>query len=312
MDPNGSSWMEAEEDGRESSVAELVLQLGVASRVLSKADVRVVERLCEVGKAYFSQRARALVSAARTAPLLVSYGGDGTPLSTKERFSGRVAGQVVLRRGGSSQEYYVEKVFLAYKDTNGQEHATVVFRDPVPLAAKDGWSLFACGQRLIPTARQLGHQGICVVHYVFDRAMQSTLEARFRGYHAWQYRNGSILAGGHLPLSLLEKLEWIVSTGCSCHDVHNSQKWGAFESYKDENLMTDLWVASSSGHMQRCLGSGRGRQGKEGGVWPASEGSVLEGLRCVDGGLRLGPGSCCEAKGGGADRSEGTHAGPWA
>ena len=72
--------------------------------------------------------------------------------------------------------------------------------------------------------RRLGHKGIVISHYVFDRAVQSSLERKLRQRHGlYHLRMAGVdcESGG-----LADLVDWVVSTPCANHDAQNAFKWG--------------------------------------------------------------------------------------
>lgn len=227
-------------------VGDLVLALGVASKVLQRDEVRQVDRLCEAAKAFLDGRMRGLIMRAGNRALLLSYCADGTPLKTKERTVTTLLGKRVVRVGGSLEEFYLEKVFAAYQDIDGIEQIAALFRDPLPLTSKLAWYLFACGKAFIPLARGLGHRGILVHHYAFDRAVYSALVMRFGAWHDLRHTQRPDNGNACIQSELLWLTEWIVATGCCCHDVHNSLKWSVHALFQNESMIKDLFVVVES------------------------------------------------------------------
>ena len=52
-------------------------------KVLTRAEADEAQKLTEIGKSFLWQKAKALVATANGAPILYSYGSDGTPVLTK-------------------------------------------------------------------------------------------------------------------------------------------------------------------------------------------------------------------------------------
>ena len=75
--------------------------------------------------------------------------------------------------------------------------------------------------------KKMGHKGISISHYVFDRgpfaSIHSLLHARHRLYH--ERRRASVGAsGGHVD-EMEEHSDWVAATGCAQHDLSNALKW---------------------------------------------------------------------------------------
>ena len=84
----------------------------------------------------------------------------------------------------------------------------------------------------------MGHRGIAVAHYTFDRACFSAMRRLLEAHH--ELLAGSFVGGGspaHLALQ-----EWEVFTGCALHDAHNSLKWSLHGHFRDAELMKDVFI----------------------------------------------------------------------
>jgi hypothetical protein len=212
---------------------------------VTDSEMKTMSRLCEAGKAYLQARARDLVVGAGNLPVLVHYSSDGTPISTKYRAkAARLSntGTSVKREGRETSEFLVQVGFARRIDPNGKTITACILRDPVPLVhGKSAWSLFSCGREFFPTARQQGHVGISIAHYAFDRAAYNPLQRTFRQYHAALASQFADPSRG-FDSAMLEKMEWIVSSGCALHDCHNSLKWALHSHFQDTSLMEDVYI----------------------------------------------------------------------
>ena len=163
-------------------------------------------------------------------------------------------GTSVKREARETSEFMVQVGFARRLDPSGQAITASILRDPVAAA----WSLFSCGRDLFQTARQRGHMGISIAHYSFDRAAYSTLQKKFRQYHASLASQFKDPRRG-FDSAMLEKMGWIVGSGCALHDCHNSLKWSLHTHFNDIFLMKDMYIAVASvtnsyGLVHGCLG----------------------------------------------------------
>ena len=138
-------------------------------------------------------------------------------------------------------EYLVERLFVVAH--TGEK--AVLFRDPVRLADKASWCLFSAGRQFCPTARELGHRGVCVSHYSFDRATFSALDRKFRQLHGHVHAQLARDLPAH-EAALLELCDWYVATPCGNHDAHNSLKWALHERMTDDAFLTDVHIVIES------------------------------------------------------------------
>ena len=211
-----------------ASIAALYLDFSRTHKVLNREEARTSAKLCEIGKAFMQEKARALVRGAGGRAILHTYGSDCTPLLTGVSYTTQLqGGRVVVRKGSEGAEFLVQRSFLKTTDASGDPVQTVLFTEPVPLTqGKSAWCQFTAAQRFFPMLRALGHKGVSVSHYCFDRMMQSSLNRKMQQRQGLYYE----VVGGESPrtgpAALHELLDWHLSTGCAAHDSHNSLKWG--------------------------------------------------------------------------------------
>jgi hypothetical protein len=235
----------------QSLVPQLIKQYGGQCAQLEKSDLRHLARLCESGMHFLKMKARQLVAAARGAPVLISYSSDGTPLSTKKRTTAKSSSDVAqVRYSRTTEEFLVQHAFVRYIDAKGEHHSTVVLKDPIPLTnGKSAWALYACATDFIETARVMGHTGISVCHYAFDRAAYSALARHMKHRHqlaASVARVSTSSSSANVSFRLLELTEWVVSTPCGLHDTHNSLKWSLHARTANTEVLKDCFLVIES------------------------------------------------------------------
>lgn len=211
-------------------------------------DAKVMPRLCEIGKQYLQQKAKELVISAGQSPVLSHYAADGTPLSTKKTVEANIKkGLSVRRYGRETDEFLIQHAYYrTLAGLGGDTKTTAILRDPLPMTqGKSSLATFSAFQEFFRTTRQLGHRGICIAHYSFDRALFSSMSRLLKQFHklqASQFRAPE-LGRDH---ETLELLEWIVSSGCALHDSHNSLKWAMHGQFNDPELLQDVFVVVAS------------------------------------------------------------------
>eukprot|EP00974_Lingulodinium_polyedra_P040814 3921979-Lingulodinium_polyedra.AAC.1 len=114
-----------------------------------------------------------------------------------------------------------------------------------PLAlehGKTGDALWAVARKTLMVAREHGHKGISICHYVFDGAPFSCLTRRARQEHMLRavQRRDKDVAQGQDPKQMLVK-EWVVASQCSAHACHNALKWGMRELFNVEDCLKEIW-----------------------------------------------------------------------
>jgi hypothetical protein len=202
--------------------------LGLAHRVLDKVGIRDVGRLVSVCKRFLYERAQALVAKSRGGAILYSYSADGTPMLVQQTTSHRLnANTVFVRRAGAGAEFLLQQAFVVGHHQGGGLWRAFLTQEPVPMSeGKSAWHVFSCAARFFPLLRTFGHDGIILAHHCFDRGLESSvsrlMQQRGKLYYETQYGLGPREGQG----ALAELTDWHLSTGCACHDAHNSLKWG--------------------------------------------------------------------------------------
>eukprot|EP00974_Lingulodinium_polyedra_P038377 3677923-Lingulodinium_polyedra.AAC.1 len=93
-----------------------VIEFARPSKVLDKADVRELHKMTVLGSDFLVHKAKGLIIQANNAPILCSFGADGTTLLSRRNFSYEVGEQRKVRSGGTAVEYLVQKAFLKTVD----------------------------------------------------------------------------------------------------------------------------------------------------------------------------------------------------
>ena len=152
---------------------------------LSPADRTETSRLCELLKSFSAQQAAEMVRQARGSPVLASYSCDGTPTRAKQRIQSQPAGDGVTRSGGDTAELLVQRTMFRWSHASGEVRTAVKLSEPSPMTqGKTLPPTFALCLRHWETLRAMGHRGICVHQYTFDRALHAGLVRLFRKKHA--------------------------------------------------------------------------------------------------------------------------------
>ena len=211
-------------------------------------DAKAMPRLCEIGKQYLQQKAKELVISAGQSPILSHYAADGTPLSTKKTVEANIKkGLSVRRYGRETDEFLIQHAYYrTLVGFGGDTKTTAILRDPLPMTnGKGSLATFSAFQEFFKTTRQLGHRGICIAHYSFDRALFSSMTRVLKQFHKLQASQFQApdLGRDH---EALELMEWVASSGCALHDSHNSLKWAMHSQFNDPELLQDVFVVVAS------------------------------------------------------------------
>jgi len=176
--------------------------------------------VCEIIKAALREKAIELVKNAGGRPILFSYGSDGTPLLTRATLTQSVGTQRVVRSGGKAEEVLVERGFVKAFSPCGDPRIAALTRDPVPLSnGKSAAHMVTPLSKFFPVIQSLGHEGWVVYHYVFDRAVCSSLgRMALQRLALWQEAQPA--GSGGLGGAVVSKLKcWQVVTACANHDA---------------------------------------------------------------------------------------------
>ena len=227
-----------------ATAAEKIEKHAHVGTVLTPKEDWEVQKLCEVIKAFSRRQVEELVARCGTMPMLCSYSNDGTPLMVKKRFYHTMGPEKVVREGGDDAELLVQRAIYRFVDCTGTSHTAIQVRDPLPLRhGKTGDAIFAASIDFFKTLREMGHCGIVLHHYAFDRAMHEFLFRRFRQHHshlAKKDRAAQLSQSTFLHEPAL--MEWVVDTPCSNHDVHNALRWALTGYIDDEEMMKTIFA----------------------------------------------------------------------
>lgn len=172
-----------------SSLAERFLEFCHPHKVLDQRGAEEVAKLCEVGKAYLWLRAKNVVRNAEDRAILYSYGSDATPVLATNTVSQQLTeNRRIVRKAGVGTELLIERAFVKTTSASGSPVVVCLFRDPTPLTTgKTVWHHVGAACKFFPFLRTLGHEGIIVSHYCFDRAVFQAARRRFQQRHKLYY-----------------------------------------------------------------------------------------------------------------------------
>ena len=226
----------------------LALDHGRVHKLLgSSTEERHAEKVCEIIKAALREKAIELVKNAGGRPILFSYGSDGTPLLTRATLTQSVGTQRVVRSGGKAEEVLVERGFVKAFSPCGDPRVVALTRDPVPLSnGKSAAHMVTPLSKFFPVIQSLGHEGLVVYHYVFDRAVCSSLgRMALQRLALWQEAQPA--GSGGLGGAVVSKLKcWQVVTACANHDAQNGLRWSLKAISADEDIPKRLHVVIAS------------------------------------------------------------------
>ena len=202
-----------------------------------------VQKLACVLHGFFKDEFQRMVSMADDRPVLYYYSCDGTPMRTHHRNIAKVKGITVRRDGKASHEFLAQIAFMRYEEGDCQV-SSVAFAPPLPMTnGKSAVATFSAALEFMTPLRGLGHRGIAVHQYCFDRALSSSMSRLLQQHHRLQ---APLYGTDETESKYLARLEWVESPGCSLHDTHNSLKWGLNFEALGPDVLQNVWIVFAS------------------------------------------------------------------
>lgn len=141
-------------------IEQLIQSHATPSRVLSAEEVELDKRLVVVCEAFLYEFARRFVESTGGRPFLVSYGADGTPMTSRRLCAQKVGALAGIRSGFEGQEFCVQNACLRSVDSAGRSCMCYVTRPPLPMVeGKSGWHFYQAWENFALQAKPLGHSG---------------------------------------------------------------------------------------------------------------------------------------------------------
>ena len=155
-------------------IVEAYVAHGRAAAMVGRDCDREADLLSEVAKAFMWEKAAGVVRRAGNGPVMYSYQSDGTSSLTHRRWVHKLEGtsKKARRSGGAATEYLLQKAFVLTQRGIGGTEVVALIAEPRPLShGKDTWCMYTAARDFFPTLRKLGHRGIALSHYSFDRVV---------------------------------------------------------------------------------------------------------------------------------------------
>ena len=224
-----------------ASFSDVVKQYGRPTLVLDKRDMERVRRASVVITEFTNMKARRFVQQRTHDTLLVQYGSDLTPLSTRETWK-HAAGLLVVRRSGrAAHEFLAQRCYV----TDSAGKSVLVMEPPLIVERKTAFSHFVAMRQLFPTLRELNHQGVCVQFHKFDRAIMTVVRKLVLKWH--------VVYTDHLheplsPGSAYDKwiTTWVCVEACFGHDINGSLRWSILQYTKEKALLREAFLIMES------------------------------------------------------------------
>ena len=94
--------------------------------------------------------------------------------------------------------------------------------------------------------RELGHEGLVIEHYCYDRGVLGGQKKLWTAWHKSVKDDYSNHKDVNKSASKLWLQEWILFTGCVLHDINKSFEWAMYYSEPSKQILSDVWIATSS------------------------------------------------------------------
>ena len=223
-----------------------IKSLAKACNSLSSLEQRALAKAVEISKEVMQVTVKTMVDKNIHQPMLRSSQSDGTPIRYKVREVLDVAGKLVTLRGKGSTEFQVGlSMYRTFSQTDGEETGALL-QDPQPLTeGKKSPALFETDKHYWLSLRQLGHQGIAIEHYAWDRGCFSSLSQLWKQWHSMM----STSWGTNHTMRSAEILwlqEWVIATPCVNHDINKAIEWAMWFDDSTKEMLTELHIALES------------------------------------------------------------------
>ena len=138
----------------------------------------------------------------------------------------------------------MQRAYLRSQTSLGEPLVACLFRDPVSMSSgKTAAVAYSAATDFFPLLREIGHKGICISAYTFDRALQAPTARLLHQHHQ---RVHATAGADKTPLPAIDCLtDWTLTTACASHDCQNGLKWAMARHVEGEDLK-DLYVVLES------------------------------------------------------------------
>lgn len=200
-----------------------------------------MSRCAEVLKRFLHLELRSFLQRHKNSPLLFFYSSDCTPASTMEGWARDWEGLRVRRRGRQSVELLQHRLFCM----NSAGESRVVLDEPRPLSDKTSWTHLEAYRTLCAQPRAAGHEGLCIEHFVWDRAVAAPTFRHVRQLHKATEEAMRRKSRSAAP-DLMSLLSWQTTSACANHDIHNGLKWSIMSLTADVGVLRGAFICVES------------------------------------------------------------------
>ena len=219
-----------------------------ASGTFMPSQIQSGHRIAEIGKHVLVAGVEELLkNEGSHKPIITSKSADGTPVSASvsKRFRLHLVGKRFRRSGRACKELLLNNEYFRWISSTGEVVTRCLLQDPLHLEyGKSVHSIYAACKRDWKSLREMGHKGISIEHYCYDRL---GFQAHERTWRQWHAMNAPLF--DHLarePVEVFRLTEFLVFTPCAAHDAHNALKWAILSTDDDGVLLRDAYIAIES------------------------------------------------------------------
>ena len=226
---------------------EKLLRFCKASAMFDSTQTVHLQALSQQLKRFLLQRVQLFIEEAASDPVLLNYTADATPIKLATRHVRSQASLPgVLRQGKSLLEFLVQNSFYTRLGTDGRPVRTLLLVDPISLSAgKKAMHQYSAVQRCIYHLKHLGHQGISITFYCFDRLVSGPLGRLLEAHHDLSEFDHTAQARAQ-GVQFARLTDWHVTVSCAIHDAHNAAKWGCLGATGRGPLLKSLHIGIES------------------------------------------------------------------
>ena len=198
-----------------------------------------LQKLCESIKRFLHDDMASFIASRAGEPMLLFYGADATPVTTTDVYVKPCGEQTVRRRGRALRELLVQRFFAVACDGT----CKVLLDEPMPMGDKSAWTHTEAYRNLFGPPRAGGHRSTLINHFVWDRAIWSACFRQAQQlHHVW----AAEVVDDVLPGPLAQRLTWLTSGACCCHDAHNALRWSLLQHVTDPQTLRGLFISIES------------------------------------------------------------------
>lgn len=223
-----------------ADVCERILALCQPSKVLTPAEMEQAHKLCTITEDFLAEGARDFIRRHRHDPIMIWYSADSTPLTTRQALTLDWDHLRVRRSGKASKDFMVQRCFMQAHD-----EMQVLFNAPRVLQDKTAWAAVQCWRDLVPLPSSRGHQGVCLMVIVADRALLSAVDRHIQQMLVAE-RTFLVSRLGEEVAHARSALQFYVPCACSSHDCHGGLRRALQEYCDDKTTLRNSWIVLES------------------------------------------------------------------